>query len=72
MLDMEYDPEPPFEGGSPEESSAVIARGMEAMYDVGFARAEEALGYGSSLARPVDLLPGLARALLSSRPHLAR
>ena len=44
MLDMEYDPEPPFEGGSPEESSAVIARGMEAMYDVGFARVEEELG----------------------------
>ena len=44
MLDMEYDPEPPFAGGSPKESPEVIARGMEAMYDVGFAPVEKQLG----------------------------
>jgi hypothetical protein len=36
MLDMEYDPAPPIEGGSPEKSSWVVNWMMKAMYDSGF------------------------------------
>ena len=35
MLDMEYDPKPPIEGGSPEKSSWIVNWMMESMYDAG-------------------------------------
>ncbi|MEM1115395.1 MAG: DJ-1/PfpI family protein [Bacteroidota bacterium] len=35
MLDMEYDPAPPIEGGSPETTDPEVFRMMEAMYDMG-------------------------------------
>lgn len=35
MLDMEYDPNPPMEGGTPERSSWVVSWMMKAMYDAG-------------------------------------
>lgn len=35
MLDMEYDPHPPIEGGSPEKTGYVMKYMMEAMYDAG-------------------------------------
>ena len=44
MLDMEYDPDPPFAGGSPEATPPAIYRGMRGMYDAGFAATERALG----------------------------
>ena len=44
MLDMEYDPEPPFEGGSPERTPEVLYTGMRDMYDAGFERVERELG----------------------------
>ena len=44
MLDMEYDPDPPFPGGSPEATPPAIYRGMEGLYDAGCAATERALG----------------------------
>ncbi|GGX17941.1 DJ-1/PfpI family protein [Aquimarina muelleri] len=35
MLDMEYDPKPPIEGGTPEKTGFVMKYMMEAMYDAG-------------------------------------
>ena len=35
MLDMEYDPKPPIEGGTPEKTSFMMRKMMEAMYDSG-------------------------------------
>ncbi|MEO0469891.1 MAG: DJ-1/PfpI family protein [Bacteroidota bacterium] len=35
MLDMEYDPAPPFEGGSPAKTKAEVFQMMQAMYDMG-------------------------------------
>jgi transcriptional regulator GlxA family with amidase domain len=35
MLDMEYDPAPPFEGGSPKRSPKPVFELMQAMYDMG-------------------------------------
>jgi len=35
MLDMEYDPAPPIEGGSPEATDPDVLRMMKAMYDMG-------------------------------------
>lgn len=35
MLDMEYDPLPPFEGGSPEKTSPEVLQFMTAMYKAG-------------------------------------
>jgi putative intracellular protease/amidase len=35
MLDMEYDPAPPIEGGSPEKTNWLVEWMMKAMYDVG-------------------------------------
>ena len=35
MLDMEYDPAPPFAGGSPEATPAPVFSMMEGMYDMG-------------------------------------
>ena len=35
MLDMEYDPAPPLEGGSPEKTGWMVYQMMEAMYDGG-------------------------------------
>jgi hypothetical protein len=35
MLDMEYNPEPPIVGGSPEKTSWLVEWMMKAMYDAG-------------------------------------
>jgi putative intracellular protease/amidase/YHS domain-containing protein len=35
MLDMEYDPAPPLEGGSPEKTGWIVKWMMESMYDAG-------------------------------------
>jgi len=35
MLDMEYDPAPPMEGGSPEKTSWLVTWMMKSMYDAG-------------------------------------
>lgn len=35
MLDMEYDPAPPVEGGSPEKTKPEVLNMMQAMYDMG-------------------------------------
>ncbi|MEM1268935.1 MAG: DJ-1/PfpI family protein [Bacteroidota bacterium] len=35
MLDMEYDPAPPIEGGSPETTAPEVLQMMQAMYDMG-------------------------------------
>ena len=35
MLDMEYDPSPPIEGGTPEKTGWLVNRMMKAMYDSG-------------------------------------
>jgi hypothetical protein len=35
MLDMEYDPTPPMEGGSPEKTGWLVKWMMKAMYDAG-------------------------------------
>lgn len=35
MLDMEYDPQPPIEGGSPEKTSYMVNWMMKSMYDAG-------------------------------------
>ncbi len=35
MLDMEYDPQPPFEGGSPEKTKPAIFEYMNGMYKAG-------------------------------------
>jgi transcriptional regulator GlxA family with amidase domain len=35
MLDMEYDPNPPIEGGSPEKTSFIMNWMMKSMYDAG-------------------------------------
>jgi putative intracellular protease/amidase len=35
MLDMEYDPAPPIEGGSPEKTNWAVEWIMESMYDMG-------------------------------------
>jgi putative intracellular protease/amidase/YHS domain-containing protein len=35
MLDMEYDPQPPFKGGSEDNSDKDMVEGMRAMYDGG-------------------------------------
>ncbi|MEO0556924.1 MAG: DJ-1/PfpI family protein [Bacteroidota bacterium] len=35
MLDMEYDPAPPVEGGSPETTAPEVFNMMQAMYDMG-------------------------------------
>lgn len=35
MLDMEYDPHPPLEGGTPEKTGWVVNRLMKSMYDGG-------------------------------------
>ncbi|MEO0331746.1 MAG: DJ-1/PfpI family protein [Bacteroidota bacterium] len=35
MLDMEYDPAPPMEGGSPEKTDNVVHWMLESMYDTG-------------------------------------
>jgi putative intracellular protease/amidase len=35
MLDMEYDPHPPIEGGTPEKTGWVVNWMMESMYDAG-------------------------------------
>jgi putative intracellular protease/amidase len=34
MLDLEYDPKPPYEGGVPEKSEPVVAAMMKEMYDM--------------------------------------
>ena len=33
MLDMEYDPKPPVQGGTPEKTNKTIAQLMQEMYD---------------------------------------
>ena len=35
MLDMEYDPAPPFEGGTPQRTPASVRDMMQQMYDMG-------------------------------------
>lgn len=35
MLDMEYDPDPPVEGGSPDKTGFIVYQMMKAMYDMG-------------------------------------
>jgi transcriptional regulator GlxA family with amidase domain len=35
MLDMEYDPAPPIEGGSPEKTNWLVEWMMKSMYDAG-------------------------------------
>jgi YHS domain-containing protein len=35
MLDLEYDPKPPFDGGSEGNTDAGLVEGMRAMYDAG-------------------------------------
>ncbi len=35
MLDMEYDPQPPFKGGSENNTGKAVVEGMRAMYDDG-------------------------------------
>lgn len=35
MLDMEYDPQPPIQGGTPEKTSWLVEWMMKAMYDAG-------------------------------------
>ncbi|WKN41908.1 DJ-1/PfpI family protein [Tunicatimonas pelagia] len=35
MLDMEYDPAPPIEGGTPDKTGAVVYQMMKGMYDMG-------------------------------------
>ena len=34
MLDMEYDPSPPIEGGSPEKTKPEVLNMMQTMYDM--------------------------------------
>lgn len=47
MLDMEYDPDPPIEGGSPERSSWMVNWMMKAMYDEGTKPLIDSLEKGS-------------------------
>lgn len=35
MLDLEYDPKPPIEGGTPDKSEVIVADMMKEMYDMG-------------------------------------
>jgi hypothetical protein len=35
MLDMEYDPAPPIEGGSPEKTNWLVEWMIKSMYDAG-------------------------------------
>lgn len=37
MLDMEYDPAPPIEGGSPEKTDGIVYWMLESMYTMGLA-----------------------------------
>ena len=54
MLDMEYDPQPPFEGGSPEKTKPAVYDYMNGMYKAGVEAIIEELEAGGDTAKTVS------------------
>ncbi len=61
MLDLEYDPQPPFKGGSESSTDKAVVEGMRALYDQGLQTAlHPELGFkGLKLDNTKDLVCGM-------------
>ncbi|MEL6971972.1 MAG: hypothetical protein AAFO02_17525, partial [Bacteroidota bacterium] len=54
MLDMEYDPQPPFAGGSPEKTRPAVFEYMNGMYKAGVDAIIEEMEAGEAAREALD------------------